>query len=452
MREDRDEGVKGLRKVRAHRSNLRKMRGGVWVRAERGFSLIELIGVLAVMGILASMTVPPILRQIRQAQSGNEEANLNEVARAIVEGIKATGTIPNPNIVPANPGGWVNVAANYTTLTSDAAGPGTLHYVFPTEADFRDVNGTKRTYADTARRIYLDPAFLKYLYSQLGAVTGTFATPTGGWPATALGGVTFPNQAIKLYIVSSSRPDFVLSCSVNGLNVQDTANDYGDLPSSLLIAQLSSWVKATDSATGFIQAPGTAVENWANVGHQYLHVKTVDLRPLFCRVELIDTACPPTATINIGTDTYLNPNVQFFANLANFNIYDLNLAPIALARAILNTDLAVLMNPTPQFINRTMPLNLVNMIGRQNVPLSTQSGATPVLNPQPRFRIPISGSVSPPVAPPVGMFPDNVQTFYVLKGTSLQMWDNASGTPVLTTTIESDSSFKYFGNTWTRVD
>jgi len=447
MREQRDEGFQGLRKVKTDPSKVRKMRGRLWVGAKRGFSLVELIGVMAVMAILASMTVPPILRQIRQAQSGNEEANLNEVARAIVEGIKATGTIPNPNIVPSNPGGWVNVAYNYTTLTDDIApsggfAPGTLHYVFPSETAF----------ADTARRIYLDPTFLNYLNSQFGGVTGTFATPAGGWPATTAGGVIFPNQAIKLYIVSSSRPDFVLSCSANGPNVQDAGNNYGNLAGASLIGQLSSWVKATVSTTGFIQAPGAAVENWTDDGHQYLHVKTVDLRPLFCRVELIDTACPPTATINIGTDTYLNPNVQFFANLATFNIYDSNLAPIAPARIISNTDLAVLMNPTPQFINRTMPLNLVNMIGRQNVPLSTQSGATPVLNPQPRFRIPISGSVSPPVAPAEGMFPANVRTFYVLKGTSLQLWDNASGSPVLTTTIESDSSFKYLGSTWTRVD
>jgi prepilin-type N-terminal cleavage/methylation domain-containing protein len=49
--------MKGLIKVKANPSNLRKMGGRLWVGAERGFSLIELIGVLAIMGVLASMTV-----------------------------------------------------------------------------------------------------------------------------------------------------------------------------------------------------------------------------------------------------------------------------------------------------------------------------------------------------------------------------------------------------------
>jgi type II secretory pathway pseudopilin PulG len=413
--------------------------------------LIELIGVLAIMGILASMTVPPILRQIRQAQSGNEEANLNEVARAIVEGIKVTGTIPNPNIAPFDAGGWADVAYNHTTLTDDTApgggfAPGTLHYVFPSETAF----------AETARRIYLDPAFLEYLDSQFNGVdpTKTFATPAGGWPATiaAYGrhpAVNFPNQAIRLYIVSSSRPDFALSCSANGPNVQDAGNNYGNLAGASLIGQLSSWVKATVSATGFIQAPGTAVENWTDDGHQYLHVKTVDLRPLFCRVELTDTACPPTAVINAGGDQYLSPDVTFFSSAAAFDVRDTSSVPITISRSLIATDQCVLRNPAPQYVDRTASLSAVIINGDQTAGAPSQSTATPTLNPQPRFLIPISGSVPPPVG---GMFPANIQAFYVLKGTALQLWDDAAANPVLTTTIESDCSFKYFGNTWTRVD
>ena len=409
------------------------------------FTLIELLGVMAIIGILAAVLLPSMISRIEDANSVGEDAKLEEIARALVAGIKATGIIPNPNLTPFAVGGWGLIAENFTTLTDDTPDPGTLHYVFPEEDQ-------------SARRVYLNDQFMTYLVAATGgAVSGVFQTPATGWPAIA-GGVTLANVPTRMYVVSGSKKDLFLNCGENQATTppQPTPG-YG----AVLIGDLQNWVKKadgpTDPAPGAIKVPDSIAATWGSAyagggsyhtRGEFLHVKVVDLRPLFCRVDLTDTACPPTAIINIGTDDYLNPNVQFFANLANFNIYDLNLAPIALARPILNTDLAVLMNPTPQFINRTTPLNLVNMNGRQNVQ-AVQSGATPALNPQPRFRIPVSGSVTPP---PAGMFPANVQTFYVLKSTALQLWDNASAAPVLTTTIESDCSFKYFGTTWSRVD
>jgi type II secretory pathway pseudopilin PulG len=421
------------------------------------------MGVMAIIGILAAVMLPSMITRIEDANSVGEDAKLEEIARALVVGIKASGTIPNPNRTPYNTqngGGWGDIAYQYTTLTDDSPDPGTLHYVF-----------AERTQDDSepsARRVYLDDQFMTYLVAATaanapvaGGVNGVFQTPVAGWPEQA-GGLNLANIPLRMYIVSSSKKDLSLSCQANQAGTgmvpsPQPAPGYG----AGLIADLQNWVKKADGpgdpAPGAIKVPDSIAQwgvAYAGGGNyhtrgEFLHVKVVDLRPMFCRVQLTDTACPPTAIINIGTDDYLNPNVQFFGNLATFNIYDLNLAPIAPARAILNTDLAVLINPLPQFINRTTPLNLVNINGRQNVVLSTQSGATPVLNPQPRFLIPISGAVPPPLG---NMFPANIQAFYVLKSTALQLWDDAGANPVLTTTIESDSSFKYFGTTWSRVD
>ncbi len=453
MREERDERFQGLRKVRADRSNLRMMKGRLWVGAERGFSLIELIGVLAIMGILASMTVPPIIRQIRQAQTANEDANLNEVARAIVEGIKATGTIPNPNIAPFGAGGWADVAYKYTTLTDDIApgggvAPGTLHYVFPAEAAFTDVNGTKRTYADTARRIYLDPAFLTYLNDLLGGVAGTFATPAGGWPATTpLGNIDFPNQAIKLYIVSSSRPDFVLSCSANGPNVQVAGNNYGNPTGAPLIDQLSSWVKATVAATGFIQAPGTAVENWANVGHQYLHVKIVDLRPLFCKVELIEYPLPQNAITTSPGIGYTVATAYNGISSAGF-VFEFT-TPVGSTTYPAGT--AGTYKSGKGMIKRG-GLIAVNDTGTIPIPggasANFSASVSSIAPYRPWWEIsPYTLAVDAQQMP----IASNTQDFYVLKGTTLSLYadsNNRPASPILSVQINADCSFEYFNGSW----
>jgi hypothetical protein len=392
------------------------------------------------------MTVPPILRQVRQAQSGNEDANLNEVARAIVEGIKATGTIPNPNIAPFDAGGWADVAYNHTTLTDDTApgggfAPGTLHYVFPSEPE--------EAYVRTSRRIYLDPVFLNYLNSQFGGVTGTFATPAGGWPATTAGGVIFPNQAIELYIVSSSRPDFVLSCSANGPNVQVAANSYGNPAGAPLIDQLSSWVKATVSTTGFIQAPGTAVENWANNAHQYLHVKTVDLRPLFCRVELIEYPLPQNAATTTSGSGYTASTAYNGTSSSGF-IFEF-ITPVGSTTYPAGT--AGTYKSGKGMIKRGGFIP-VNDAGTVPIPggISANFNAT-VSNVAP---YPPWWRISPytlPVDAQQMPIASNTQAFYVLKGTSLSLFADGvacPASPILTIQINADCSFEYFNGSWSQ--
>ena len=408
-----------------------------------------------------TIDLAPIFSEVKAAQQKaieQEDKNLEEIARALVAAIQATGQLPNPNVKAFDAGGWANLAQNYTTLTANTPNPpananerGSLEFAFP-----RDANGGL-----TARRVFLDPRLMRYLVAN-----GSFLTPNNGWNSTtdadASGTADMNEGAMRMYILSSSKPDLVLAATapVNGPNVQ-TAATYDN---NGLLTALLNWKKVytppSDPMPGVIPVPDviarwgnpyTPLVNYFNRG-EFVNVKVVDLRPLCCRVELIDTACPPTAVINLGGDAYQSPDVTFFSGAAVFDVRDTSSVPITTIRSLIATDRCVLRNPAPQYVGRTASLSAVNINGDQTSSAPSPSTATPALNPQPRFQIPISGSVSTPVAPPGGMFPANVQAFYVLKGTSLQLWDNASGTPVLTTTIESDSSFKYFGSTWTRVD
>ena len=85
------------------------------------FTLLEMLGVLAVMAILASVAVPPMLRSLQNAQSVNEDKNLEEIGRALCEAIKAEGRVPNPTVAANAVGGWVTMAAPYCSMARGAS-------------------------------------------------------------------------------------------------------------------------------------------------------------------------------------------------------------------------------------------------------------------------------------------------------------------------------------------
>jgi type II secretory pathway pseudopilin PulG len=427
--------------------------------------LIELIGVLAIMGILASMTVPPIIRQIRQAQSGNEEANLNEVARAIVEGIKATGTIPNPNVVANNAVGWFTLAQPYTALSQDA-----FLNVFPDNPS-------------TERRYYLDPAFDAYL-------AGTYTTPPAGFPAAG-----FPVGALRILIVSSSRG--ISNPADAAVDPVLPGNAGANLPQPDQLA-LRNWNKVF--AGGVVAVPllpnNPFSALWTGKG-EYLHVKTVDLRPLFCKVTLIDTAAPEDiAGFNIAVAgvgytpsssvmvSYLNNNITFRTLPADlFNLADdLNgngiwddadpaaVPPRLVAEVFTDVNGDGAYNNTGALNNSIIPtLSLASSYNARHVaipdtviPPGAAEYAGPISPPAPAYdlyatAIPPAAAggflPSPDPAPPVGLGADHnqTQTFYVLKGQSINLFDGA-GALNKSIVIQSDVQYRYFNNTWIPVD
>jgi type II secretory pathway pseudopilin PulG len=388
--------------------------------------LIELIGVLAIMGILASMTVPPILRQIRQAQSGNEEANLNEVARAIVEGIKATGTIPNPNVVANDPAGWFTLAQPYTALSENA-----FLNVFPENPS-------------TERRYYLDPAFDAYL-------AGTYTTPPAGFPTAG-----FPVGALRILIVSSSRG---ISNPADAAVDPVLPGNAGANLTQLDQLALRNWNKVF--AGGVVAVPllpnNPFSALWTGKG-EYLHVKTVDLRPLFCRVTLRDLAAPPTAAVLAGAHSY--PKTPLDPVNGTALGYTFDFVPNAgLNNPFAGGEAGILISSLKQrtLIDRTATLTGFDVKDAGSTPLAGKSTFDITLPDAPQYEINNLGIQPFPVVIP----PDiNSSSFYLIKETVIKLYDGnvvapppaAAPTLLLNMPVTTDMNFEYFNGAWTRVD
>ena len=76
-------------------------------RGARAFTLIEFIGVLAIMAILAAVLVPATIRQMDTAAKTKEWTDLNAISNALVLEVLRSKTIPSETT-------WSQAAANWT--------------------------------------------------------------------------------------------------------------------------------------------------------------------------------------------------------------------------------------------------------------------------------------------------------------------------------------------------
>jgi prepilin-type N-terminal cleavage/methylation domain-containing protein len=358
-----------------------------------GFTLIELIGVMAIIGILSAVLLPSLISRIEDANTTKEDANLEEIAKALVAGIKASGRIPRPDVDPTNAFGWAAMATNYSVL-----GTNELIRSIP--------NSTN----DTVRRYFLSPALTNFL-------AGNYTPPAGGWPTN-----NFTNGPLYLMLVSVSK-DGLLFGSGCTTNINMVSNN---------VVFLQNWAKTNNTngrvAINNLDIVGNIVDTsnrWTNRG-EFLHVKVVDVKQLFCRVELEDLRSP--AIINLtGIGSGYPATQTTNTNGITFRIDATTSSNIS--------SVSIISNPGK---------NLWANSGGTNI-LWTNSG------------IVIGGGINGtvdlvfPSAPNFvvgGDVPSTMSAqdlaFYLLKGTSL----NLSGNP---TVINQDSKYQYSNGTWRQL-
>jgi len=90
-------------------------------RGRRAFTLLELVGVLAVIAILASLLLPVMVRRVDRAAWVKEITVLGSMSDALTQHVLKTGTIPDET-------GWVQAVASELSLaTANVATNARLH-------------------------------------------------------------------------------------------------------------------------------------------------------------------------------------------------------------------------------------------------------------------------------------------------------------------------------------
>jgi prepilin-type N-terminal cleavage/methylation domain-containing protein len=364
------------------------------------FTLIEMIGVMALIAILAAVVVPPLIRTLEEGQKVNEDAVLEEIARALLEGIEREARFPNPTLAATNSGGWVGLGSKYSVL-----GTNKFWSVFPKQAN------------DTFRRVYMDASLISYLGTN-------YSMPPSGWTNTN------PPASPLIYIVSSSRPDLQLACPTNA-NLSQTDLDW-----------LKNWVKGYETG-GRIPAANLNIvgsisgttNRWTNRG-EFLHVKILNVGSLLCEVRLEDWHSPITNSPSWQSGGNETSNVsQIFYN--NVGLSFSNSAWFISGQPSRNFQ-ANFTDSSGGGEFRTARINYTNTSGQTNrwvevtLPFSS------------RFSLATNSIVSLcDFSSANNPNRRDSTNFFVLKGTSIRLFDNTSSA-----NLQTSFTIKKTKNTW----
>ena len=114
---------------------------------DRGFTLVEMIGVLAILAILGSFIAPNVIKQMRVAGRNAEDQQLNTIAEGITLYIRQNRSFP-PNLAALSPD-YIPVAVGQVTNNAN----GFLRYFFiqPNVSGYSNATGLAPTALADAR-------------------------------------------------------------------------------------------------------------------------------------------------------------------------------------------------------------------------------------------------------------------------------------------------------------
>ncbi len=235
-----------------------------------GFSLIEMIGALALVGIFAAIVTPNLAQSVSRSNGAKEDERLVTLGDGLVDSILQTQVIPAPAT-------WAAAVAKTTGLSSNE-----VRFVIPSDAS-------------TARVYLIDPSFAP---ADITASTLSSSPSTAAlWTQSANGASTVSNA--RLLILSVHKPGLTLPVS-SGFASSTTAFE-------------NIWNWTLDPRT---DAPPAGWSSTWNGNGEYLHVRRINLLPYFHRLTFSNTEYPtesPYYRLGTSSAVLLNSSTGFDA-------------------------------------------------------------------------------------------------------------------------------------------
>jgi len=223
-------------------------------RGLASFSLIEMIGVLAIIVIVASIITPNLTRRISRANGDKEDDTLAVLGDGVVRYAKFYQTIPGPN--------------SWTTNVSTMTGLPVKQVAY-----FNSDTNNARVYL-------IHPAFMPT----------NAATTDPLWTQTSSGGTSVTNA--RILIISSQKSNLALPVSS------------GKASSAAVFDAIWDW--NFDPAT---KAPPSGWPAAWNGNGEYLHVQRINLAAQFFRVTFSNSQFPtvyPSVQFGSSSNVTLN--------------------------------------------------------------------------------------------------------------------------------------------------